>query len=51
MANIKKGHVRMVAYVSKDFKQEVSREAKERKKTIGELMEEAFHTRTMVIKR
>lgn len=51
MANIKKGHVRMVAYVSKEFKKSVGVEAKERKKTIGELIEEAFITRTTVIRR
>lgn len=51
MAPPKKDHVRMVIYVSKEFSGDVKEEAKLRKKTLGDLVEEAFHQRARLIQK
>jgi hypothetical protein len=51
MAMKNKGHVRMVIYVSPEFKRETLVESKARKIPLGELVEEAFSSRTRLIRR
>ena len=47
----KKGHVKLVAYVPPDFKSDVDRESKSRDKTLGELIQEAFASRVVMIRK
>lgn len=52
MAGRKKlGHVRAQLHVDAAFWEEVKREAKERKATLGDLVEEAFRSRAFMIKK
>lgn len=45
------GHVKLVAYVPPEFKRDIIEEAKQRKKTLGQLIQEAFSSRVMLIKK
>ena len=47
----KRGHVKLVVYVRREFKEDVRAEARQRKLTMGELVEEAFAQRMRLIRK
>ncbi len=47
----KRGHKKVMIYVPPEFWEEVKREAKQRKATLGDLVVEAFNCRMRLIKK
>lgn len=47
----RRNHKKVMIYVNPEFWEEVQREAKERKATLGDLVEEAFRSRVRLIKK
>ncbi len=51
MPAVKKGHRKVMIYVSPQFWEEVKAESKQRKSPLGELVEEAFYSRVRIIRK